>query len=588
MLTNIHIRNFKKLDDVSIELGQAVVLIGPNNSGKTTALQALALWEIGLRRWLEKRGGKSQAQQRSGITINRRDLVAIPVPTANLLWSGLHVRNVERVNGGVQRTQNVRIDITVEGITEDKAWACGLEFDFTNQESFYCRPLRLSENNENGTEIERMPVPDEARGVRVAYLPPMSGLADREFFKQPGEIAVLIGQGQTAQVLRNLCYSIAYEVQNDALYLTEDWGKLTSQIRSLFGVDLLPPQYVTERSEVTMSYRDRSGIELDISSCGRGLQQTLLLLTYLYRNPGTTLLLDEPDAHLEILRQRQIYQLLTQTAQENGSQIIAASHSEVVLNEAADRDIVIAFVGKPHRVDGRASQVLKSLRDIGFDDYYQSQLTGWVLYLEGTTDLAILQTFARTLNHPATEVLEKPFLHTVDGNDPQKARNHFYGLREASTKLVGIALFDRISNILHVETPLLETMWRKREIENYLCTENVLVRYALSRGSDDLFSSAESHQREAAMRTSIAEVVAAQQIALEDFNPWSPETKATDAFLDPVFRLYFAKLGLPNLLRKTNYHELAQFVLEEEIDPEVVEKLDMIVQVAGSAENLLD
>ncbi|MFZ2616532.1 MAG: AAA family ATPase, partial [Anaerolineae bacterium] len=41
MLTNIHIRNFKKLDDVSFELGKSVVLIGPNNSGKTTALQAL-------------------------------------------------------------------------------------------------------------------------------------------------------------------------------------------------------------------------------------------------------------------------------------------------------------------------------------------------------------------------------------------------------------------------------------------------------------------------------------------------------------------------------------------------------------------
>ncbi len=36
----------------------------------------------------------------------------------------------------------------------------------------------------------------------------MSGLADREFIKQPGEIAFLIGQGQTAQVLRNLCYQI--------------------------------------------------------------------------------------------------------------------------------------------------------------------------------------------------------------------------------------------------------------------------------------------------------------------------------------------------------------------------------------------
>src|SRR6185436_13825932 len=99
-----------------------------------------------------------------------------------------------------------------------------------------------------------------------------------------------------------------------------------------------------------MAYRDSENCLLDISSAGRGLQQTLLLLTRLYANPKTVLLLDEPDAHLEVLRQRQIYQLLTEVAASQGSQIVAASHSEIVLNEAANRDIVVAFVGKPHRI----------------------------------------------------------------------------------------------------------------------------------------------------------------------------------------------------------------------------------------------
>src|SRR5271165_6827443 len=49
VLTNLRIKNFKRLEDVEIELGKTVVFVGPNNSGKTTALQALALWEIGLR-----------------------------------------------------------------------------------------------------------------------------------------------------------------------------------------------------------------------------------------------------------------------------------------------------------------------------------------------------------------------------------------------------------------------------------------------------------------------------------------------------------------------------------------------------------
>ena len=95
-------------------------------------------------------------------------------------------------------------------------------------------------------------------------------------------------------------------------------------------------------------------------------------------NEGSVLLLDEPDAHLEILRQRQMYDVLSQTASDAGSQMVIASHSEVLLNEAAGRDTVVAFVGKnPHRIDDRGSQVAKALRDIGFEHYYQAEQAGW-------------------------------------------------------------------------------------------------------------------------------------------------------------------------------------------------------------------
>jgi predicted ATP-dependent endonuclease of OLD family len=43
MLTKLTIRNFKLFDEVEIELADHVVFVGPNNSGKTSALQALAL-----------------------------------------------------------------------------------------------------------------------------------------------------------------------------------------------------------------------------------------------------------------------------------------------------------------------------------------------------------------------------------------------------------------------------------------------------------------------------------------------------------------------------------------------------------------
>jgi len=365
MLNKITIRNFKRFGKAEIELGNPVVFTGPNNSGKTSAMQALALWDIGVKRWHEKRSGGGAQEKKKGVTVNRRDLVSIPVPHANLLWHGLHTRDTRKVDGA-QRTDNIRIDIIVEGTRKDKSWVCGLEFDYTNPESFYCRPLRLDGD-------ERMPVPAAVVEAKIAFLPPMSGLAATETRLDDGAINVRISEGRTAEVLRNLCYRVQQENP-------EQWEVIKNEIQRLFGVRLNEPRYIAERGEVAMDYKDRN-FTLDLSSSGRGLQQTLLLLAYMGANPGAVLLLDEPDAHLEILRQRQTYKLISDMAADSGSQVIAASHSEVLLNEAADRDSVIAFIGKPHPLADRKNPLLKALREIGFEQYAQAELTGWVLYL---------------------------------------------------------------------------------------------------------------------------------------------------------------------------------------------------------------
>lgn len=571
MITRFRISNFKRLSMAELELGNAAVFIGPNNSGKTTALQALALWDVGWKRWAEeqeKKPKKNGTGKRIGITINRRDLYSIPVPSARLLWNDLHTHTSDSSSGKAQ-TGKVYITLTAEGVDGDKPWTCSLEFYYANEESFYCR----LKDSENGL------IPEAVRRHNVVFLPPMSGLAAREHRKEAGEIGVLIGEGQTAQVLRNLCWQ---------LFSREDkqpWDELITRIENLFHITLQEPVYIKERSELSLTYKEKSGVEFDISSSGRGCQQVLLLLSYMLGNPGSVLLLDEPDAHLEILRQRDVYNLITEVAATNGSQIIAASHSEVVLQEAAGRDVVMAFVGKPHRFDKRSYMPLKkALESIHMADYYMAEQKGWMLYLEGSTDLAILRRLAERLDHPAKAVLHDsvPVIY-LGSNKPQEARDHFQGLREAKADLVGFALFDHLDRELHTDSRLTECMWSRREIENYLVTPASLKAF-VQQGlrQDDLIDEAERHVRLETLASCMAEITNGLRLFNKP-DPWGIDIKVTDDFLDPLFKLYYERLGTPQQIFKRDYHGLADAIPVEEIVPEVSVMLDALLEVANRA-----
>jgi len=65
--------------------------------------------------------------------------------------------------------------------------------------------------------------------------------------------------------------------------------------------------------------------------------------------------------------------------------------------------------------------------------------------------------------------------------------------------------------------------------------------------------------------------------------PFSPDIKASDDFLVPIFQKYFERLGIRNLMQKTDYHTLTRFVPKDRLDPEITEKLDSIVETARRA-----
>ncbi len=586
MLTRIAIENFKGLADCTLELDHSVVFVGPNNSGKTTALQALSLWETGLHAWMSKRSEESRAKKRVGVTINRRDLVAVPMSDAKYLWKKQRVRIGSTNEKKQQKTENVRITITVDGMFDGQPWTCGLEFDYANTESFYCRPT----SNEDNilwkiSDSERAML----NNLHMAFLPPMSGLEPEEIVLQPGTVDRRIGEGQTGQVLRNLCLRL-YQDESDA----PQWDNLVQSIQRLFGIKIHPPTD-DEWGKISMYYHDQrdtgNANKLELSSAGRGFQQTLLILAFLYLHPGAIILLDEPDAHLEILRQRQIYEVIKEVAKEQQGQVIVATHSEVLLNESAEKDTVVAFLGKPHPLNNKSqqSQLIKSLSEYGWDQYLLAEQKGWVLYLEGSTDLDMLRGFARLLDHPVNHSLDQVFFHPIGSNVPELARKHFFALREAKADLIGYALFDNIPNELRNDNGLHAYSLKRKEIENYFCTEDVLVRWARGKTDPQVINTLLRNEhieqqdfREQKMREAIAKVEQSMKTLKKADTLWSHDLKASDEVLKPVIENYYEMIGrVDAVAQKARFCELIEFMNADEVDSEIREVLDGIQATAA-------
>ena len=69
-------------------------------------------------------------------------------------------------------------------------------------------------------------------------------------------------------------------------------------------------------------------------------------------------------------------------------------------------------------------------------------------------------------------------------------------------------------------------------------------------------------------------------------SPWEADLKVSDEFLTPLFEAFFRKIRTPNLMAKKNFYELAGFVPEDDLDPEIQDRLDEIESVAEGASPL--
>ncbi len=567
MITKIIIKNFKKLENVAFPLSQSLVIIGPNNSGKSTVFQALCLWEIGVINYLMVRR-KEKFDPLFFVVINRKDLLNSPISDARFLWKDKKVSEQSTIH----QIGDVNLEIELEGNNNGEEWVCKLEFRYINSESFSCRIVT------GLTQVSNLY--ESGNGIHFGFLQPMSGITSLENKFQQGTIDRLLGEGKTAEVLRNICYEVLYPETNK-LNTEANWEKLCEAIKSMFGVALQKPEFIKINGTIQLEYIENK-IRYDISSGGRGFQQILLLLAYMFASPNTILLLDEPDAHLEIIRQRQAFQLINQLANQNNTQIIIASHSEVVLDEAADASKVIALIENQAIELNKAtnSQLLKhikkALTEIGWEKYFLARQKKHIFYVEGSTDLQMLIQFANKLNHKIAALLPLANVQYTGDNVPNTAVQNFKALKEFFPDLKGLALFDRIDKNVEDIKSLNVVYWEKREIENYFAKPKILLEYAKS--LNDKHKHIETNILTKAMQSSIE--LCTLPLYLQNLNhQWWADAKLSTDWLDLIFTEFYIQLNLPQDFYKRDYYQLINLLDPQDIDKEIVKNLDLIYKI---------
>ncbi|MBI1849292.1 MAG: AAA family ATPase [Planctomycetes bacterium] len=543
MIRKVVIRRFKRFEEETFELdGRHVVIAGPNNSGKSTVLQAIAAWGFALEQWrqLNDLGKHNGGWARKPIT--RQTFTAVPLRSFDALW----------------RDRAYRGTVEVELQTTDGRTLV-MQFEADSTEQVYVRPSKT-------TDVEAL----KETSFRTVYIPSITGLTLDEPVYQDPRLDQLIGMGRPGEVLRNLLMRAANN--------PDAWTRLFRSIRTLFGVELLPID--SSGPVIVAEYEERlGGPRFDVASGGSGFQQVLMLLAFLATRPGSVLLLDEPDAHLHVFLQEAIFAHLRATAAAAGSQMIVATHSEVII-DSVDVSELYVLVDRATRLAGKGQ--MKALRDalrfLDNVDVLMTRESPGVLYLEDYTDLNVLREWARVLKHPGLELLttrlfwKKLVTESRPGAPGISAPEHHKALEMARPGFPALELVDGDARDTIVSSKITgkgfqRQRWRRYEIESYLVHPDALARFVVAkRGDPDALRKwLEDNLPPAFMRD-----------PLEDHSLLIT-TKARTLILAPAL----TAAGLPGL-PYTEYFGIAALMKPEEIHPEVTEKLDAVCKAFGA------
>ena len=491
MITKLTLRNFKSVGEQVYEFTRFDLLVGRNNSGKSTVLQAMAIWQFCVDEFHRSKRSGSR-----GIQVVLPNFTALPVPEFILLWKDRTDRRYPPDKAtGKKKQQFILIEILLEWQDSAKeTGAFGIELRYHSPQTMYAIPS-------GGWSAFRQ---CESAGTlpRIAYVPPFSGLEPAEKFLDISPMRQQVGKGQPGSVLRNLLLRVSTPLPRENANQSParqpspaDWQELSAMVQRWFSVKISQPRYEPTRDVYILVEYSQQNRDYDIIAGGSGFHQTLTLLAFLFGYRPTTILLDEPDAHLHVNLQREILDFFKRKSQELGTQFLIATHAEEFAR-GVDASQIISLLSKvPTRVPSTPA-VVQAMAEVSNEEITRLLDSPYILYVEGEDDERILRAWAGACGAQAS--INKVSFKAMGGggktNMKERADAHFSALAQIvpSVKRLMLFDFDDEAQAFHPKAgnPTLAE-WKRKNIENYLLVPEAWRRAALGQlktPADDMFT----------------------------------------------------------------------------------------------------
>ncbi len=334
-LSKISVESFKKIARLEIDVEPLNLIIGGNNSGKSSLLQAIHTAVSAAQTQGELGGLKAFAEEALRYSPSG-DFASLGhgTPFGNR-WDQNRAK-IKFLSTDVVDGEEIELNYTVELYKGRNPRVVGVD---------------RSGNQRLGFLISNLKTPFSI------YVPGLAGIPHFEEYRSAPVVLRKLAGGEANLVLRNIIWQIKEQGKI---------GELIDNLNEFFpGIHIRTNYEPEKHTNITIEVKPSRGENYySIELCGTGILQTIQIFAYVILFQPTLLLLDEPDAHLHPSNQVKLIEAISFLNASYGTKAIIATHSRHLMT-AAHSDAKFYWLERGCKKEGEQFELATALMDIG-------------------------------------------------------------------------------------------------------------------------------------------------------------------------------------------------------------------------------